>query len=166
MLTTSPPMRVLLITEHALIRAALRLLLECQLGLTVVADTALDTEALAVAGREHPDMILLDVDRCGHSDFTLLPELLVAAPGTRVLILTGGRDPEVHQHAVRPGALGLVVKDSPPAALLRAMEKVALGEVWFGRKQLAGVLRALRHRDRRRRFLPRPCRLTPAHLAN
>jgi two-component system, NarL family, nitrate/nitrite response regulator NarL len=147
MLATPPPIRVLLITEHALIRAGLRLRLERQPGLTVVADTATDTEALAAAAREHPDMILLDVDRGGHSDFALLPELLVAAPETRVLILTDGRDPEVHQHAVRLGALGLVVKDSPPAELLRAMEKVALGEVWFGRRQLARVLRALRHRD-------------------
>jgi DNA-binding NtrC family response regulator len=105
MLATSPPIRVLLITEHALIRAGLRLLLERQPGLTVVADTAMDTKALAAAAREHPDMILLDVDRGGHSDFALLPELLVAAPETRVRILTDGRDPEVHQHAVRLGAL-------------------------------------------------------------
>jgi DNA-binding NarL/FixJ family response regulator len=146
MSTTALPIRVLLITEHTLVREGLCLLLESQPGLTVVAATATDAEALAAATREHPDIVLLDVDRGRYSDFTLVPELLAAVQETRVLILTDGCDPEVHQHAVRLGAMGLVMKDSPPAALFRAMEKVCMGEVWFGRRHLAQALRAVRHR--------------------
>jgi two-component system, NarL family, nitrate/nitrite response regulator NarL len=143
----SPPIRVLLIDVHALVRAGLRLLLESQPGLTVVAEAANATEALVAAARERPDIILLDVDRGNDQDLTLLPELLSATPGTRVLILTDGRDAEVHQHAVRLGVMGLVVKESPPADLIHAIEKVYRGEVWFGPTLLARVLIALTRRD-------------------
>lgn len=144
--TTALPIRVLLITEHTLVREGLCLLLESQPGLTVVAATATDAEALAAAARERPDIVLLDVDRSRYSDFTLVPELLTAVQEMRVLILTDGCDPEVHEHAVRLGAMGLVMKDSPPSALFRAIEKVCMGEVWFGRRHLARALRAVRHR--------------------
>jgi DNA-binding NarL/FixJ family response regulator len=144
--TTALPIRVLLITEHTLVREGLCLLLESQPGLTVVAATATDAEALAAAAHERPDIVLLDVDRGRYSDFTLVPELLAAVQEMRVLILTDGCDPEVHEHAVRLGAMGLVMKDSPPSALFRAMEKVCMGEVWFGRRHLARALRAVRHR--------------------
>jgi two-component system nitrate/nitrite response regulator NarL len=66
--------------------------------------------------------------------------LLSVAGDARVLLLTGVRDPEVHQRAVRVGAMGLVFKEKPPDDLFKAIEKVYAGEVWLDRSLTARVL--------------------------
>ena len=53
------------------------------------------------------------------------------APDTRILVLTGVRDPEVHRHTIRQGALGLVVKEKAVETLLQAITQVQAGEVWL-----------------------------------
>lgn len=159
MTTFSTPIRVLLIDEPTLVRAALRLLLESRPGLTVVAEAATGAEALAAATREHPDIIVLDIDRGSHSGLTLLPELRVAAQEARVLVLTDVCDPEVHQHAVRLGAMGLVVKESTPVELFTAIEKVATGEVWLSRTLLAGVLSTITRRGEAKEPSPEAARI-------
>src|SRR5262249_22823457 len=127
------PIRILLIEDHTIVRAALHMLLENSPGLRVVGETASRSEALSLAAHEQPDVILLDLDLGGSSGLDLLPELLAVASSARVLILTGVRDPEQHRQAVRLGAVGLVLKERSTEILLKAIEKVHAGEVWLGR---------------------------------
>jgi NarL family two-component system response regulator LiaR len=144
----SKSIRILLISEHALMRAGLRLLLEHRPGLRVIAEARPGAEALAAATREPADVILLDLDHGGNGGLTLVPELLGTTPGARMLLLTALRDPQIHLHAVRLGVMGVVLKDGPPAELWQAIEQVAMGEVWMGRPLITRVLHMMTRPDK------------------
>jgi DNA-binding NarL/FixJ family response regulator len=132
--------RVMLVEDHAVVRAGLRLLIESGQGLVVVGEAATHAEALALAAREQPDIILLDLSLGAENGLDLLPKLLAATSKSRVLILTGLSEVEEYREAIRQGAMGLVLKDEVPAVLLKAIEKVYAGEVWLDRAMLASVL--------------------------
>ena len=116
------------------------MLIDSWSGLQVVGEAANRSEALTIAAREQPDIVLLDLDLGGCSGLDFLPELLAAASQTRVLILTGVYDSELHRQAVRLGAKGLVLKEKTAEVLLKAIERVHAGEVWLGRSMIATVL--------------------------
>lgn len=134
------PIRVLLVDDHAILRSGVRLLLESGGGMRVVGEAADRQQAVALARREQPDSILLDLDLPGTHGLELLPELLAAAPSARVIILTGVNDPEAHASAMRLGARGLVRKEKAPEVLLKAVEKVHHGELWLDRSLLTSLL--------------------------
>jgi DNA-binding NarL/FixJ family response regulator len=136
----SQPIRVLIIDDHAMIRAALCMFLDSQPGVMVVGEASGPEDGLALTISEHPDIILLDLDlgRCNGLD--LLPQLHLAAPEAHVVILTGVSDLDMHRRAVRLGAMGLVHKEKAPEALLDAIVKVHAGEVWADGLLLASVL--------------------------
>ena len=136
----SQPTRVLIVDDHGIVRAGLRMLLESQPGLTVVGEAATCADALVLATREHPDVIILDLDLGGENAIESIPTLLSAAPEARILVLTGVRDPEAHREAVRYGAMGLVLKEKAAETLLQAITKVRAGEVWLEPSMIARVL--------------------------
>jgi DNA-binding NarL/FixJ family response regulator len=140
MIAPSQAIRVLLVEDHAVVRAGLRLLIESRPGLVVVGEATTHADALAVAACEQPHIILLDLDLGRENGLDLLPSLLAAASQARVLVLTGVRDVDEHRRAIRQGAMGLVLKDQAPDVLLKAIEKVHAGEVWLDRAMLAHVL--------------------------
>jgi len=151
MSVTIQSIHILLVSEHALVRAALRLLLESRPGLRVVAEAPPNLEALTAATCESPDILLLDLDlaigRHGPNALTLISDLRTCAPQARVLLLTAVHDPEIHSAAVQVGAMGLVWKDSKPTEFWNAVEKVYMGEVWLGRMLMANVLSTMTSRD-------------------
>ena len=132
--------RVLIVDDHGIVRAGLRMLLESQPGITVVGETATCAEALALATRAQPDVIVLDLDLGGENAIPSIPALLSAAPEARILVLTGVRDPEAHREAVRHGAVGLVLKEKAAETLLQAIARVRAGEVWLEPAMVARVL--------------------------
>ena len=134
------PIRILLIDDHVIVRAGLRMLIENHKGMVVVGEAGDRIDALAIAARERPQIILLDLDMGNESGLDFLRELLDAAAGARVVMLTGVRDPEAHRRAVHLGAMGLVLKDKATEVLIKAIEKVHAGEVWLDRSLTASVL--------------------------
>jgi len=132
--------RVLIVDDHGIVRAGLRMLLESQPGLTVVGEAATCAEALALATGEQPDVIVLDLDLGMENAIESIPTLLSAVPEARILVLTGVRDPEPHREAVRRGAMGLVLKEHAAETLLEAIAKVGAGEVWLEPSMVARVL--------------------------
>ena len=133
------PLRLLIIDDHQLVGAGLRMLVE-DAGLSVVGMARNRTEALELASREEPDLVLLDLDLAGEDGLSLLPELKDVAAKSRVLILTGIRDPEVHRRAVKLGAMGVVLKDQAADVLIKAIQKVCEGEVWLDRATMGNLL--------------------------
>jgi two-component system, NarL family, nitrate/nitrite response regulator NarL len=141
-MSISPPpsVRVLIVDDHGIMRAGLRMLLESQPGIMVVGEASTSADALALATGTQPDVIVLDLDLGGENAVESIPTLLCNAPETRILVLTGVRDPEVHRQAIRHGALGLVFKEKAVETLLQAITKVRAGEVWLEPAMIARVL--------------------------
>jgi two-component system, NarL family, nitrate/nitrite response regulator NarL len=146
--STSRAIRIVLVDDHAVVRSGLRLLVESRSGWIVVAEAGTAAEAVAAASREQPDLILLDLDLGEDRGLDCVPRLRAAAPGARILILTGLRDTEMHQQAIRLGAAGVVVKDTAADSLLKAIERVHAGETWLDRLTTATLLAELAHDSR------------------
>ena len=87
------PIRVLIVDDHGIMRAGLRMLLESQPGFTVVGEASTCADTLALATGTQPDVIVLDLDLGGENAVESIPTLLRTAPETRILVLTGVRDP-------------------------------------------------------------------------
>jgi DNA-binding NarL/FixJ family response regulator len=141
--TVENPIRILLVDDHASVRAGYRILLEAQAGMKVVAEAGKSDEALAIAEREPLDIILLDLDLGAKSPergLDIIRKLNNCCPHARVLILTGVNDLMVHQEAARRGAMGLVNKEESVDQLVKAIEKVHSGEPWFDRTLLGSIL--------------------------
>jgi two-component system, NarL family, nitrate/nitrite response regulator NarL len=136
----SKTIRVILIDDHAVVRTGLRLIIESSPGMTMVGEAANRQDGLALAAREQPDIILLDLDLGNDSGIDIIPELLELARDARVIILTGVRDPKVHHKAVLLGAMGLVSKEKAAEVLIRATQRVYAGEAWLDPAIVAGVL--------------------------
>ena len=134
------PLRVLLIDDHALVLAGLRMLIQSWAGLKVVGEASNRADALALATKEQPNIILLDLDLGRDNGLEFLPDLLSAAKEARIIVLTGVRDIEAHRRAISLGAMGVVPKEKAAEVLIKAFEKVHAGEVWLDRSMMASVL--------------------------
>jgi len=135
-----PLIKVLLIDDHPIVRAGLRLLIDSQPGLKVIGEAGARDEAVTLAVNERPDVMLLDLDPGSSISLDFLPDLFACAPAARVIVLTGICDQEVHLRAVRLGALGVVLKDQAKETILEAIEKVHAGEAWLNGGTIAKVL--------------------------
>jgi DNA-binding NarL/FixJ family response regulator len=142
--TVSQIIRILLVENQTIVRAGLKLILESQSGLNVVAEASSCSEAVAAAEQSQPDVVLLDLDPDGEIGHDCLIEILRAVPQTRVLVLTGVEDLEMHYEAIYNGAMGLVRKFEPADVLVRAIRKVYADEVWLDGALMARLLRDLR----------------------
>jgi DNA-binding NarL/FixJ family response regulator len=131
--------RVLLVDDHALVRAGLRILIESQPRMQVVGEASDEASALQLADSTRPRVILLDLDLGRETGTDLIPRLLATCPGVRILVLTGVRDADEHRRAVRLGAVGLVQKEMATEVLLKAIEKVSAGDVWLHGSLTANV---------------------------
>ncbi len=127
------PIRVLLVDDHRIMLWALERLIEIEKPRMEVAGKATSVaEALDLAGKSRPDVILLDPDLGAENGVDAIPEL-IAKSKAKVLVLTGLRDPSIHDAAVLAGARGVVGKNDAPEDVLKAIEKVHQGELWLDR---------------------------------
>jgi len=144
-----PEIRVLIIDDHQLVRTGLRMLIESQPEMKVVGKAGNSAEALPLAAKQKPNLILLDIDLGGENGLDFLPELRKTAPDARVLILTGTKDIEMHRRAARLGAAGLVLKEHAAEVLLKAIRKVSQGEVWLDRSMMSTLLNEMTQTDKK-----------------
>jgi len=139
--------RILIVDDHLVVRAGLHMLIENHPGMTVVAMASNRAEALELAARASPTLILLDLDLGGDNSLTFLNELREMAPDARVLVLTGLRDTDAHRRALQLGAMGVVLKEHAPDVLIKAIEKVCAGEIWLDRPTIGQMLREMSAND-------------------
>ena len=137
------PVRLLLVSRHTLIRAALVSLIAGQSDLSVVGEAGTRVQAQDLAGREVPDVILLNP----HPDSDLWLDAIGPLTGSagaqsRLLLLSDISDLEFQREALRLGARGFLDLDHPPATLFRAIQRVHAGEVWMERRLMAALLSA------------------------
>jgi DNA-binding NarL/FixJ family response regulator len=120
--------RVVVVDDQAMVREGLRLILDLQDDIEVVAEAGDGQAALRAVAEHRPDVVLMDI-RMPVMDGLQATERLLRGgrPGPRVLILTTFGDDEHLYAAMRAGASGFLLKDSPRAALLHAVRTVADG---------------------------------------
>jgi two-component system nitrate/nitrite response regulator NarL len=128
----------MLVDDHVSIREALKLLIESREDMHVVGEASSLAEAREIFDRVKPQLVLLDLDLRGESGLDLIQEF--SSKGARVLVFTGIRDQEQHQLCLRLGATGLIRKEESRHVLLKAIEKVHRGEIWFDRTMMSDVL--------------------------
>ena len=123
--------RVLLVEDHQTMLWGLQKLIEAEAPRMAVAGMARTcAEALEGAARLAPDVILLDLDLGGVSMTEFLPELL-AKGAARALVLTAAHHPDTLDLAVRRGARGILHKEVTAEHVIKAIEKIHRGELWF-----------------------------------
>ena len=137
------PIRVLVVDDHSVFRAGLRMIIQGRPRMTVVAEAANRKDALAAAAREQPDVVLLDLDLGDEDGVSLISELREIAKDARIVVLTGLRDAEIHRQAVMLGALGIVRKEKAPEVLISAIERVYAGDAWLDASLMAKVITEL-----------------------
>ncbi len=127
--TGASPVRVLIADDQALVRGSFRLLVDTEPGLAAVGEAGTGTEAVALADSVHPDVVLMDI-RMPEMDGIEATRWICAGtePGPRILILTTFDLDEYVYAALRAGASGFLLKDTPPAELLAGIRVVAAGE--------------------------------------
>jgi DNA-binding NarL/FixJ family response regulator len=120
--------RILLVEDHAVVREGLRLVLGQQPDLAVIAEASAPGDAIELAERERPDVILMDI-ALGLEDGVGAIEILRARlPESRVLVLTMFHDPETIRQCLLAGATGFVVKGATSTDLIDAIRAVSRGE--------------------------------------
>lgn len=130
----------MIVDDHAVIRSGLRMLIEHNPRMNVVAMAGNRIEAFEHALRERPDVIILDILLGDDDGLAFLPELIEKSPDSRVLILTGVQNPEFHRRAIRRGAMGIVLKEHAADLLLKAIEKVYERQVWIERSMMSSII--------------------------
>lgn len=135
-------LRILIVDDQLMVRAGLCKLLE-DAGMEVVAMAGNRAEAIALAAREQPDVILIELEVDGEDTLRFVPDIREAASNARVLILTGLVKHEGHQRAVQAGAVGVVFKNQEPEVLIKAVRKVHAGEVWLDRTTMGNLFSAM-----------------------
>ncbi|HLV80059.1 MAG TPA: response regulator transcription factor [Chthonomonadaceae bacterium] len=125
-----PAIRILLVDDHALVRAGIRALLESLPDITVVAETGKGQDALRQAARFTPDLILLDLILPGWNGLEVTARLTRQYPQIRVLLLSMYTNEEYVWQALKSGAGGYVAKGADIADLEMAVRVVAAGG-WY-----------------------------------
>jgi two-component system nitrate/nitrite response regulator NarL len=137
---TSKPINIMIVDDHVVIRSGLRMLIEHDQRMRVVAQAGNKTEALERAMSERPDVIILDLILGDEDGLSCLPEVSEASPNSRVLVLTGVQNADTHRRAIRRGAMGIVLKEHAADQLLKAILKVSEGEVWIERSMMGSMI--------------------------
>jgi two-component system, NarL family, response regulator NreC len=122
--------KVLVVDDHALIRAGVRSLLQREKEYEIVDEVATGDEAIRAALAHKPDIVLLDVSVPGPGGIEVTRRIREKLPETRVVILTVHEDAALVREAVSAGASGYVIKRALDSELLSALETVRRGDVY------------------------------------
>ena len=120
--------RTVIVDDHAVVRSGLRLRLESEDDIEVVAEAADARNAVFETRAHRPDVILLDVVMPGRSGIEAIPDLLEESPESKVLVLSMQDDPAYVREAFGAGASGYVLKEAADAEVVAAVREVAKGE--------------------------------------
>ena len=101
---------VVIADDHAVVRKGLRLLVEAEPGLRVVAEAGTVPDALRMAKAHRPNVIVLDLNMPGGSSLEAIPTMREEVPMTAIVVLTMQDDPSFARQALQSGALGFVLK--------------------------------------------------------
>ena len=148
------PIRILLADDHALVRRGVRLILDGEPDLTVVAEAGDGAEAIALARHQPVDLAILDVAMPRMTGLQAARELSILRPNLRILMLTMHDDVQYFFQALRAGASGYVLKSVADRDLVEACRATMRGEPFLYPGAVTALIRDYLDRARRGEDLP------------
>jgi DNA-binding NarL/FixJ family response regulator len=130
---------VVLADDHAVVRKGLRLLLEAEDGLHVLAEAGTVPDAIRMAKAHRPNVLVLDLNMPGGSSLEAIPTILEQTEATAIVVLTMQNDPSFARQALQAGALGFVLKEAADDELLGAIRLAAEGETYLNPRLAASA---------------------------
>jgi len=140
----SPPLRVMLVDDHEIVRDGIRAMLESQDDIVVTSEAGTVRDAIDEAARTRPDAIVMDVRLSDGSGIEATREIRAARPATKVLMLTSFADDEALFASIMAGASGYVLKQVKSGDLLHAIRAVGAGDSLLDPSMTTAVLDRLR----------------------
>ena len=122
------PIRVLIVDDHEIVREGLQILLSEESGFEVVGMAGDSEDAVALATKHTPDVVLMDLVMPGLDGIETTKRVLSASPSTRVLVLTTYAEDQRVMDAIQAGAIGYLLKDVLKLELLNAIRSAAAGK--------------------------------------
>lgn len=123
--------RIVLADDHVVVRSALRMLLDAEPGLEVVAEAGDVDGAIRYLRGHKPEVLILDLNMPGRASLEALPDIAEASPGTRVVVLTMQSEPAFAREAMQAGVLGYILKEAADAELVKAVRLAAQGRTYL-----------------------------------
>lgn len=124
--------RILIVDDHDIVREGQRALIETEQGMELVGEAKDGIEAVELADRLQPDVILMDLHMPKKDGVEAIMEIKGENPDSRILVLTSFDEDEEVYAAIRAGAMGYLVKDASPQKILKSIRKVCQGETSIG----------------------------------
>ena len=118
---------IVLADDHVVVRHGLRLVLEGEEDLQVVAEAGDVADAMRYVRAHRPSVLVLDLNMPGEPSLPAIPRFLEGSPGTAIVVLTMQEDPAFAREALRAGALGYVLKESADDELVEAVRAAGAG---------------------------------------
>ncbi len=122
---------VVIADDHTVVRQGLRLLIDNEDGLQVIAEAGSVPDAERLTRAHRPSVLVLDLNMPGGSSLEAIPRLREDAPDTSIVVLTMQDDPAFARQALRSGALGFVLKEAADEELLEAIRLAAAGDTYL-----------------------------------
>jgi len=135
--------RIVILDNHALVRAGIRLVIEQHPGMEVIGEAGNLIDGLEIISSQKPDIILFELNLTEQTSSDVITQIIKASDTSRLILVTGTSNALINQQAVENGVMGVVFKAHPPETLIKAIEKVNAGEVWLERSMIANVISRL-----------------------
>lgn len=129
--TETDEIRIVLADDHAVVRSALRMLLDAEPGLEVVAEAGNVDDAIRYLRGHRPEVLILDLNMPGRGSLEALPDIDEASPETRIVVLTMQSEPAFAREAMQAGVLGYILKEAADAELVKAVRLAAQGRTYL-----------------------------------
>src|SRR5436190_7917778 len=144
MVVMGPPLRVMLVDDHEVVRSGIRAMLQGTDDIVVTAEAGSVREAIDEAERSRPDVVVMDVRLIDGSGIEATREIRARRPQTQVLMLTSFADDEALFASIMAGAAGYVLKQIKAGELVRAIRAVGSGQSLLDPAVTKNVLDRLR----------------------
>lgn len=122
---------VVLADDHAVVRSALKMLLETEEGIEVVAEAENAAAAIRYVGGHRPAVLILDINMPGGSGLAAIPEIRSSSPETSIVMLTMQDETSSAREALQAGVLGYILKEAASEELVKAVRLAAEGKTYL-----------------------------------